>query len=43
LKALELNKKNFGEEYVEYASTLSNLSGTLYLLGEYIEAKKCNL
>jgi hypothetical protein len=35
VKALEIEKKNFGEEHVEYASTLGNLSGTLEKLGDY--------
>jgi hypothetical protein len=35
LKALEIIKKNFGEEHVEYSSTLGNLSVTLYKLGDY--------
>jgi hypothetical protein len=35
VKALEIKKKNFGEEHVEYASTLGNLSVTLRMLGEY--------
>jgi hypothetical protein len=35
VKALEIFKKNFGEEHVQYASTLGNLSGTLEMLGDY--------
>jgi hypothetical protein len=35
LKALEIKKKILGEEHVEYASSLDNLSGTLYELGDY--------
>jgi hypothetical protein len=35
LKALEIKKKILGEENVEYASFLDNLSGTLYELGDY--------
>jgi hypothetical protein len=35
VKALEIKKKNFGEEHVHYALTLDNLSGTLEKLGDY--------
>jgi hypothetical protein len=28
-KSLEINKKHFGEDHVEYATTLGNLSGVL--------------
>jgi hypothetical protein len=35
VKALDIEKKNFGEEHVQYASTLNNLSGTLRILGDY--------
>jgi tetratricopeptide (TPR) repeat protein len=40
LKALEIEKKNYGEEHVQYASTLGNLSGTLEKLGDYEGAKE---
>jgi hypothetical protein len=39
LKALEINKKNFGEDHVEYANTLQNLSSVLKDLGDYEGAK----
>jgi hypothetical protein len=35
VKALEIEMKNFGEEHVQYASTLNNLSVTLEKLGDY--------
>jgi tetratricopeptide (TPR) repeat protein len=35
LKALEIFKINFGEEHTVYASSLGNLSGILYYLGDY--------
>jgi hypothetical protein len=35
MKTLEIKKKNFGEEHVEYASTLVNLSCTLEKIGDY--------
>jgi hypothetical protein len=35
MKALEIKKKNFGEEHIEYAFTLGNLSSTLDKLGDY--------
>jgi hypothetical protein len=35
MKALEIKKKNYGEEHVDYASTLGNLSITLEMLGDY--------
>jgi hypothetical protein len=28
-KALEIHKKHFGEDHIEYATTLGNLSGVL--------------
>jgi hypothetical protein len=34
-KALEIKKKQYGEDHVEYATTLGNLSGVLSNLGEY--------
>jgi hypothetical protein len=39
MKAIEINKRNFGEDHVEYARTLSNLSITLIRLGDYEGAK----
>jgi hypothetical protein len=32
---LEIEKKHYGEDHVEYAITLGNLSGVLKNLGEY--------
>jgi tetratricopeptide (TPR) repeat protein len=40
LKALEIKKKHYGEDNVEYAITLQNLCGTLNNLGEYEKAKE---
>jgi hypothetical protein len=39
LKALEINKKHYGEDHVEYARTLKNLSNLLGQLGDYENAK----
>jgi hypothetical protein len=39
LKALEINKRSYGEDHVEYASVLENLSNVLLDLGDYEEAK----
>jgi hypothetical protein len=39
LKALEINKRSFGEDHVQYAKTLENLSTVLCYLGEYEGAK----
>jgi hypothetical protein len=39
LKALEINKRSFGEDHVEYARNLENLSNVLDDLGDYEEAK----
>jgi hypothetical protein len=39
LKALEINKRSFGEDHVEYARTLNNLSNVLRDLGDYEGAK----
>jgi hypothetical protein len=39
LKALEINKKHYGEDHVEYARTLENLSNELSGLGDYEGAK----
>jgi hypothetical protein len=39
LKALEINKRSYGEDHVEYARTLDNLSIVLKDLGDYEEAK----
>ena len=38
-KALEINKKHFGEDHIEYATTLGNLSGVLRDMGDYNSAK----
>jgi hypothetical protein len=40
VKALEIENKNFGEEHVEYASTLGNLSINSLILEEYDEANE---
>jgi tetratricopeptide (TPR) repeat protein len=37
---IEIKRKNFGEEHLEYANALNNLSATLEKLGEYKEAKE---
>jgi hypothetical protein len=39
LKVLEINKKHYGEDHVEYAKTLENLSNRLSELGDYEGAK----
>jgi hypothetical protein len=39
LKALEIDKRSFGENHVEYATTLGNLSNVLSDLGDYEGAK----
>jgi tetratricopeptide (TPR) repeat protein len=39
LKALEIKKRSFGEDHVQYATTLGNLSGVLKNLGDYEGAK----
>jgi hypothetical protein len=39
LKALEINKKSYGEDHVQYAQTLENLSIALSKLGDYEGAK----
>jgi tetratricopeptide (TPR) repeat protein len=39
LKVLEINKKNFGEDHVQYAKTLENISIILKDLGDYEGAK----
>jgi tetratricopeptide (TPR) repeat protein len=39
LKALEINKRNYGEDHVNYASTLENLYSVLNDLGDYEVAK----
>jgi hypothetical protein len=39
LKALEINKRSFGEDHVEYAATIENLSNVLRNLGDYEGAK----
>jgi tetratricopeptide (TPR) repeat protein len=40
LKALEIKKKNYGEDHIEYAKTLQNLCISLKSLGEYENAKE---
>jgi tetratricopeptide (TPR) repeat protein len=40
LKALEINKRNYGENHVKYARNLSNLSTVLKDLGDYERAKE---
>jgi tetratricopeptide (TPR) repeat protein len=40
LKALEINKRSYGENHVEYARNLGNLSIVLMDLGDYEGAKK---
>jgi tetratricopeptide (TPR) repeat protein len=37
---LEIEKKHYGEEHVEYAKTLYNLANRLSDLGDYETAKK---
>jgi hypothetical protein len=39
LKALEINKRSFGDDHVQYAMTLENLSIVLSDLGDYEGAK----
>jgi tetratricopeptide (TPR) repeat protein len=39
LKALEINKSSYGEDQVEYARTLENLSVVLSNLNDYEGAK----
>jgi tetratricopeptide (TPR) repeat protein len=39
LKALEIKKRSFGENHVQYATTLENLSNALRNLGDYEGAK----
>jgi hypothetical protein len=39
LKALEIKKKHYGEDHVDYAKTLSNLSILSSQLGDYEGAK----
>jgi tetratricopeptide (TPR) repeat protein len=38
-KALEIYKKHFGEDHIDYASCLKNLSGVLRAMGDYESAK----
>jgi tetratricopeptide (TPR) repeat protein len=40
LKALEINKKNYGENHVKYARNLENLSTVLMEFGDYEGAKE---
>jgi hypothetical protein len=39
LKALEINKGSYGENHVEYAMNLENISNVLKNLGDYERAK----
>jgi hypothetical protein len=39
LKALEITKRSFGEDHVQYVTTLENLSGVLRDMGDYEGAK----
>jgi hypothetical protein len=39
LKAIEIKKSYFGEDHVEYATTLENLSNVLRNLGDYEGSK----
>jgi hypothetical protein len=39
LKVLEIDKKHYGEDHVEYAKTLYSLSNRLSNLGDYEGAK----
>jgi tetratricopeptide (TPR) repeat protein len=39
LKALEINKRSYGENHVNYARTLVNLSNVLSKLGDYERSK----
>jgi hypothetical protein len=39
LKALEIIKRSFGEDHVEYARNLENLSTVLRVMGDYEGAK----
>jgi hypothetical protein len=40
LKVIEIKKKHYGEDHIEYAKTLQNLCNTLNNLGEYENAKE---
>jgi tetratricopeptide (TPR) repeat protein len=40
LKALEINKRSYGENHVNYASSLEYLSSVLRNLGDYEGAKE---
>jgi tetratricopeptide (TPR) repeat protein len=40
LKALEINKRSYGENHVNYARNLENLSSVLQDLGDYEGAKE---
>jgi hypothetical protein len=39
MKALEIFKRSFGEDHVQCATTLDNLSNVLFELGDYMAAK----
>jgi hypothetical protein len=39
MKALEINKRSYGEDHIKYATTLVNLSNVLLDLGDYEGAK----
>ena len=38
MKALKIDKNYYGEDHIEYAKTLQNLSNTQYKLGNYQKA-----
>jgi tetratricopeptide (TPR) repeat protein len=40
LNALEINKRSYGEDHVQYARNLGNLSNVLSELGDFEEAKQ---
>jgi hypothetical protein len=40
LKALEINKRSYGDNHVNYANNLENLSSVLQNLGDYEGANK---
>jgi tetratricopeptide (TPR) repeat protein len=43
LKALEFNKRSYGDDHANYARNLGDLSNVLMKLGEYEEAKQGHL
>jgi hypothetical protein len=38
MKIVEIKKRNFGEDHIEYANSLENLSIVMLDLGDYKEA-----